>query len=420
MKDIKKIKSIVCAIFFLLFLLARVETVFSQPDAGYSLILPQKTETKNFYFLSLLRYFNEVDNLFHNDKELQSVAIRKQAFFSSAANHQEILQAMRFSEAEIATVSARLNLLYRADNALGKIATSHLVLSGCYYLYKDLPDKELLVKAWEQDARSINRIIDIYGEGQKPLFPAIDSISFVRNSRSHQAIIKECQSYLNENIKDNKLFYTLPFEASILLLDLNDRKETVDFEPLSETVNQQSYEYIRSIDWDKYRYSLILILGAGPSDYETQLSPEGKTRLRMAALKYRQGVAPLIVVSGGRVHPYKTRNNEAFFMKKYLMEECNIPEQAIIMEPHARHTTSNVRNCVRIMFRRGIPMDKCALISSSQNHITSVAANAFAERCLKEMGIKPYELGTRIADHFVEFYPRLDALQINPLEPLDP
>ena len=34
--------------------------------------------------------------------------------------------------------------------------------------------------------------------------------------------------------------------------------------------------------------------------------------------------------------------------------------------------------------------------------------------------IKPYELGKRIADCFVEFYPRPDALQINPIEPLDP
>ena len=420
MKDIIKIKLFVCYVFFLLFLLVRAETVFCQPDAGYSLVFSQNIETKNFYFLSLLLHLDEANNLLLNDNELQSVAIHKQSYLGSASTHQEILRAIRFSESEIATVSSRLNALYQPGNALGRLVSNHLALSGCYYLYKDLPDSELLVKAWEQDAKGVNRIIDIYGEGQKPFYPAIDSISFVRNSPSHQAIIKECQAYLNVSIKDNKLFYSLPFKASLLLLDLNDRKEQVDYEPLSETVNQLSYKYIRDIDWNKYPYSLILVLGAGPNDYTTLLSPMGKSRLRMSALKYRQGAAPLIVVSGGRVHPYKTSNNEAFFMKKYLMEECNIPEQAIIVEPHARHTTSNVRNCVRIMFRQGISMEKYALISSSQSHITSVVSNAFVERCMNEMGIKPYELGKRIADCFVEFYPRADALQINPIEPLDP
>ena len=420
MRGIIKIKLFVLSLFALLFLLARAETVFCQPDAGYSLVFPQKIETKNFYFLSLLQHLNDANNLLINDKELQSLASNKQASFASASTHQEILRAMRFSEAEIATVSARLNALYKTDNALGRLAANHLVLSGCYYLYKDLPDRELLIKSWEQDAKSINRIIDVYGEGQKPFYPAIDSISFLRNSASHRTIIKECQGYLSEIIKDGKLFYMLPFEASLLLLDLNDRKEQIDYEPLSETVNRQSYGYIRSIDWNKYQYSLILVLGAGPGNYIDEISPAGKTRLRVAALKYHQGIAPFVVVSGGRVHPYKTRNNEAFYMKKYLMEECMVPEQAIIVEPHARHTTSNVRNCVRIMFRQGIPMDKCALISSSQSHVASVASNAFAERCMNEMGIKPYELGKRIADCFVEFYPRLDALQINCMEPLDP
>lgn len=141
----------------------------------------------------------------------------------------------------------------------------------------------------------------------------------------------------------------------------------------------------------------------------------------MIAHKYHQGVAPLLVVSGGRVHPYKTLNSEAFFMKKYLTEECGVPEWAILMEPHARHTTTNVRNAVRIMFRQGVPMDKCALISSSESHISSVASPAFTQRCLREMGVKPYELGKRISEQFIEFYPQAIALQINPVDdPLDP
>ena len=73
-------------------------------------------------------------------------------------------------------------------------------------------------------------------------------------------------------------------------------------------------------------------------------------------MMYRQHQAPFIIVSGGRVHPYHTPYNEAFEMKKYLMDVWQIPESAIIIEPHARHTTTNFRNAARIMFRNGFPV----------------------------------------------------------------
>jgi uncharacterized SAM-binding protein YcdF (DUF218 family) len=55
--------------------------------------------------------------------------------------------------------------------------------------------------------------------------------------------------------------------------------------------------------------------------------------------KYKEGVAPFIVVTGGKVYPFKTRNVEAYHMKQYLINEFEIPEDQIIIEPHARHTT---------------------------------------------------------------------------------
>lgn len=395
--------------------------VFAQVDASYRIIDPQKIESKNFYFMSLIGRSNEMKVIFGNDKDLFALSRKKYTDLQIAGNTLNIINSLRFTDSEINTVSNKLQALYRPDNVFGKLVSNHLIPSGCYYKYQTLDGADLLVKAWEQDARGINRVIDVYGEGQKPYYPHIDSISFVRDSPGYQNMLIESKRYLLEFLKGNNLFYANSLHAALLFLNVNERNEAVDFEPMSETVNRKAYEHIHTIDWDKYPYSIILLLGSGPNEYVSTLNREIKPRLKMVALKYQQGLAPLIVVSGGRVHPYKTPNSEALFMKKYLMEECGVPEYAILMDPHARHTTTNVRNTVRIMFRQGIPMDKCGLISSSESHISSVASPDFAERCLNEMEIKPYELGKRISEQFIEFFPQITALQINPArDPLDP
>jgi hypothetical protein len=408
-------------IIFLLLPLLWAGTAFAQPQTGYEIIRPQSIESKNFYCLSLLQYFNEAGATVRNDDTLAAVAVGKRNRLKAAETVPDIIRSLQFTREEIQKVGNRLKILYRADNALGTLVSHHLIPSGCYYKYGNLSGGDLLAKAWEQDAAGINHVIDVYGMSQKPRYPALDSANIVFGSKIHNFLIAEGKRYLLELSGDKSgQAYTIPLQAALLLLDLNDRNEPVAFEPLSETENRKCCEYISGIDWDRYPYSLILTLGAAPGD-DFPLSPTAKLRLRMMSLKFRQGVAPLIIVSGGRVWPYKTRNCEAFYMKKYLIEECHVPEHVILIEPHARHTTTNIRNSVRIMFRRGIPMDKQALISSSENHISSVVSDKFAERCRTEMGLIPYVLGNRISEQFVEFYPQIQALHINPLDdPLDP
>jgi hypothetical protein len=406
---------------FCLFFSFILETVYCQPDIGYRLINSQKVESKNFYFLSLVQYFNDAETILRNDKDLSDLACRKHNELNASENPLDMLNALRFTENEITTVSKRLKALYQSDNALGKLVSQHLIPSGCYYKFQDLPARDLIVKAWEQDAKGINHVIDIFGEGQKPRFPNIDSMSFVRGSTRHYFFVSESKKYLIELSKNNNRFFMIPLQAALFFLDINDRNESIDFEPLTETVNKKCYEYIRTLDWSKYKYSVMVVLGAGPDNYRFPLSPDGKLRLKMLSIRYHQGYAPLILLSGGRVHPYKTPHIEAYNMKKYLVEECGIPEFVIMIDPHARHTTTNIRNSVRIMFRQGIPMDKNALISSLEHHINYVADKTFITRCQNEMGLVPYELGERLTSDLIEFYPKVVALHINPIgDPLDP
>lgn len=246
--------------------------VSAQPIAGYATIHPEKMGYKNFYFISLLEHFGEVKAMLCNDSELSDVAKRKIETLRASKGHMDMLQSLRFTDAEINDIGNRLKALYQPDNALGKIVSGHVIPSGCYYKYQTLDVRDLLMKAWEQDARGINHVIDIYGEGQKPRYPLIDSISFVRNSPIHQNMIKESVRYLLESQQENRLFFALPLRSALFFLHINDRDEAADFEPMSETVNKNSYEYIASIEWDEYPYAVILLLGSGLDDYQTTLN----------------------------------------------------------------------------------------------------------------------------------------------------
>ena len=57
---------------------------------------------------------------------------------------------------------------------------------------------------------------------------------------------------------------------------------------------------------------------------------------------YANGKAPLILVSGGYVHPNQTPYCEAIEMKESLVRDFGIPSDAILIDPHARHTTTNL------------------------------------------------------------------------------
>jgi hypothetical protein len=188
---------------------------------------------------------------------------------------------------------------------------------------------------------------------------------------------------------------------------------------MTASVNKAAFDRIKTIAWNTYKYTLILVPGAGPEEPTVALSAEGMLRCRLAAIQYRKGLAPYIMVSGGKVHPYKTKYCEAIEMKAFLVNELHIPENAVIAEPHARHTTTNMRNCARLIFRYGMPFNKPCLAVTSRGQSTMISAT-LAARCQKELQEIPFKNGLRLSETEAEFYPLPDALHINPMEPMDP
>lgn len=393
------------------------------PVQSYPLIKTRnEVQYKNYYLLTLFQQLPELRKMLAADTALQSALKSKTAQVNESLKNcrAEIscyAKALKFSTAEIADISNRLAAIYSDNNVLGKLVMNHLIPSGCYAMYNKETHKDFLIKAWEQDAKAINYVIGVYVEGNKPNYPKIDSISFSSKDKEYAELTAASAGLTLQN-KDN-LFFEPAMQFALTALELNERNDAADYEPMLKGVNLAAFNQIKKTDWKKYPYSLILVPGAGPEEKEVALSAGGMIRCRLAALQYQKGMAPFIVVSGGRVHPYKTKFSEAYEMKKFLMETLQIPESAIIMEPHARHTTTNLRNCARLMFRYGMPIDKPGMVctvKSQSYYITDI----LLERCKKELGYYPYKNGKRLSETESEFYLNTTSLQIDFDEPLDP
>jgi hypothetical protein len=189
---------------------------------------------------------------------------------------------------------------------------------------------------------------------------------------------------------------------------------------MEEKENAAAYRRAKTIDWSKYPYTAIVVPGAGNDRPGIRLSGAGKLRDEIAAKRYRDGKAPFVLVSGGYVHPSQTEFAEAIEMKRDLMEHWGIPAEAIIIDPHARHTTTNMRNAARLIYRYGIPFDRKALVSTDPSQSQYITDPGFEKRCLEELGYLPQQLLKRTSVFDVEFLPKLESLQADAADPLDP
>ncbi len=317
-----------------------------------------------------------------------------------------MLEGLRWSPAEIETVSKALDGRTEFDGPLRA--------GGFYGLEPTLP------KAWQTAAAGMNQIFDVYGQGKAPRYPAIDSAAFDTKSENYQRLLRILADGVAEEAPANGAFFDVPLRMAIELLRANWRDEAGRFEPMTAGENGAAYRRMRAVDWKKFAYTAIVVPGSGTDRVEQPMSPWGRARVALAARRYRAGLAPFILVSGGYVHPNQTPHCEAIEMKKALMAEFGIPEEAILIDPHARHTTTNLRNASRILLRYGFPEGKPAVVVTDRFQSGYIEAPGFAERCMKELGYLPYADLKRITPTELAFLPRGESLQVDPLEPLDP
>lgn len=178
------------------------------------------------------------------------------------------------------------------------------------------------------------------------------------------------------------------------------------------TLNAAAWSSLADSDPGDYDFDALIVPGYTPLRTHKPLGVRdlsaAQQRLDLAFKLYRHGVAPVVIVSGGCVHPPGTPINEALSMREYLLEE-GCPEPVILLEPYARHTTTNLRNAGRILRESGrsrglIVTGFDSPVFSQAFYLSNPTLSTFFERCRQELGYIPGDLRAH-AENQIAFSP---------------
>jgi hypothetical protein len=381
---------------------------------------------KNFYILTVIGYSETVKNAIMNEPLLKKIQVQKtktikQHVTDTCTTPSSLLTDFKITTADSTYLDSIQRQLYKNNTAaFDALINTHLRPSGYYQRFTNNTNLDLWLKAWGQYTVGVNYIIDQFGFGKKMRYPRIDSVSYDVNSRYYRMVLKDIMAVLDEKTETMPLFYHPSLAVAVRLMEANDRDEPARHEPMEQKDNKAAFTEAQKTDWKKYKYAAIVVPGNGPELSHTPLSPLNKMRLDIVAERFRKGWAPFIIVSGGYCYPYKTPHAEAVEMKNYLMTKHGIEDKNIIIDPHARHTTTNFRNANRLMIRYGFPTDKLCVFTTSKSQTDYVMFPAFDIRNNNELGYLPYIGKSRISNHDIEFLPSLLCLHLDPFDPLDP
>lgn len=186
----------------------------------------------------------------------------------------------------------------------------------------------------------------------------------------------------------------------------------------------------RSEGWGQHEYQVIIVPGYTPADTKTAspgVHETARRRLEAAITDYAQGKAPFVLVTGANVYPAGTPYYEAIEMKTEL-RLMGLPEDRILVEARARHSTTNLRNAGRIMLAHGMTR---ALITTMGGglagsdlfgqdfYFQNPTMSTFHKRCVDTLGYRVGEL-SKVGPHHTAFEPSPDVKRIGFRDALDP
>jgi DUF218 domain len=380
---------------------------------------------KNFYLLDAVARTPRVRAALEQAPALKALReARGQALAKAATtcgtDSTCIAAAFVWTAADITTAERALAALAAGNDDVRGFIARDLRPSGMVQAFAAGDDAALIAGAWRETAAGLNRIVETYAQGKAPRYPKIDAVSYDPASESYRRLVGIMATVLHEQRDDLTTFYAPTLAFARRLLDANRRDEAGRFEPMHEGENAAAVRRVASIRWADFPYTAIVVPGAGPDRDDVALDPWAKMRLELAVARYRKGQAPFILVSGGYVHPNQTPFNEALEMKRALVRDFGVPAEAVIIDPHARHTTTNLRNAARLALRYGLPATTPMLITSDAGQSAYISSTEFHDRCLREMGHLPGTLGRRLSAFDQEFTPSVRALHADATDPLDP
>ena len=270
-----------------------------------------------------------------------------------------------------------------------------------------------------REIEGVNTIVRTYGLGQVPRYPQIDGAGVI-DPQERQARLQAADWLSRTPRERSAQVLDSSIDYALALLDVSDRTDAIGYEPLIGGANAPAMARAKTLDWSRYRYSAMIVTGVGPETDGMPLSPYGKYHLRLAANRFARGDIPFIIITGGRAHPRATRFAEAEEMRKALVERYGMPADAIVIEPYARHTTTNLRNATRLLIAMGAPLDSDALILCNPQQSAMIESVRFTKRNADELGYQPGQIGRRFSPTELAFRPARASLRIDPRDPLDP
>lgn len=377
---------------------------FQGIDPGYSAKASGNwVQDKNWYLLTLLQVAPDLRAALASDGILKTISEDREDAFRQAVtacgDDAECLGgAIRWSDAQRDAVAEELVRVLLLEYNGNDVVNGHLRPSGRFHLQHELKDDGLLRAAWIGTIDALNRVIDTYA------LSVTDPSGFLGK--------------VADDHPDALLFFEPALLVALAGLVRHGRDEAGRYEPLELGENQAALQRIPGIAWGAWRFPLILVPGWGPPNLTEPLASLGRDHCDLAAARWKAGLAPFLVLSGGHVSPDKTPYAEALEMKKYLMESHGVPEDAILVDPHARHTTTNLRNAARLWIRYGIPLEKPGLITTD-----FIQAGYIAEldpRCMNELGYLPYRVMEVLSINDDCFLPAPTSLHVDADDPLDP
>lgn len=268
------------------------------------------------------------------------------------------------------------------------------------------------------ELRGVNSILAVYGQGKAPRYPAIDGPD-LSQPKVVEKNVKIAVELTGLDPADSAI-HEPSLDISASLIYTAGRLEAIGQKSVQQTLNKETSTRAKFLNWKNYKYSVILALGVGPDDLKTPLSASSKLNVASVARLYFDKQAPIIVVSGANVHPRGTTYYEAYEMRKALIEDYSVPADAILVEPFARHTTTNVRNTCRLLKSVGAPLDQTAVMVSNVDHINYAGSETFTARSMNDLGYVPATIGNRASPTSLEFRPDPICSLIDPSDPLDP
>jgi len=364
-------------------------------------------QDKNYYLLTLFQELPDAAAAVALDPRLRAIGEDRrerlrQAVATCGSDMDCLAGALLFTAEDAGRVGDELARL-AGEPALGcGLVEAEMRPSGMFLLHAGSTDPEMLRSAWLDTVEGLRVAFDSHARSLPP-----DDLARIASDALEGPAGRPAS------------FFEPLLGVVLAALVAQGRDEAGRYEPLEAGENRAACARAVRIDWAAYPYPAILVPGLGPEDEGVPLSPLGRFRCHLAAERFAAGTAPFLVLSGGHVHPDRTPFAEALEMKRYLTGELGVPEDALFVDPHARHTTTNLRNLARLLHRYGLPVERPSLVTTDPFQALYIA-RMLDDRCARELGYLPYRSLNPISAFDVEVLPDIRSLHADPSDPLDP